>query len=107
MDKKEYIDRSELIKVIGTDTAPFTTSMVFRHIRNAPAADVVEVVHCKDCIYYRNKECESDDFWSARCGKQISIQGENLNFCPACGAAQTDEAVQMVMERLEALNNEG
>lgn len=22
MDKKEYIDRSELIKVIGTDTAP-------------------------------------------------------------------------------------
>ena len=26
MDKKEYIDRSELIKVIGTDTAPFTTS---------------------------------------------------------------------------------
>ena len=44
MDKKEYIDRSELIKVIGTDTAPFTTSMVFRHIRNAPAADVVEMV---------------------------------------------------------------
>ena len=26
------------------------------------------------------------------------------HFCPACGAAQTDEAVEMVMERLEALN---
>ena len=25
------------------------------------------------------------------------------NFCPRCGAAQTDEAVDMVMERLEAL----
>ena len=25
-------------------------------------------------------------------------------FCPACGRAMTDEAVQMVMERLEALN---
>lgn len=25
------------------------------------------------------------------------------NFCPRCGAAMTDEAVQMVMERLEAL----
>ena len=24
-------------------------------------------------------------------------------FCPACGALMTDEAVQMVMERLEAL----
>lgn len=28
------------------------------------------------------------------------------NFCPRCGAAMTDEAVQMVMERLETLNEE-
>ena len=27
-------------------------------------------------------------------------------FCPSCGAPMTDEAVQMVMERLEALNDE-
>ena len=27
------------------------------------------------------------------------------NFCPACGAPMTDEAVQMVMERLEALHD--
>ena len=27
------------------------------------------------------------------------------NFCPHCGAPMTDEAVQMVMERLEALND--
>lgn len=27
-------------------------------------------------------------------------------FCPACGAPMTDEAVQMVMERLEALHGE-
>lgn len=44
-------------------------------------------------------------FTCARCGKQVSIQGENLNFCPKCGSAQTDEAVQMVMERLEALKD--
>ena len=30
--------------------------------------------------------------------------GHGFRFCPACGAAQTDEAVEMVMERLEALN---
>ena len=30
--------------------------------------------------------------------------GHGFRFCPACGAAQTDEAVQMVMERLEALH---
>ena len=27
------------------------------------------------------------------------------NFCPNCGAPMTDEAVQMVMERLEALKD--
>ena len=32
--------------------------------------------------------------------------GHGFRFCPACGAAQTDEAVQMVMERLEALKVE-
>ena len=42
-------------------------------------------------------------FVCKKCEKQISIQGEPLIFCPACGAAQTDEAVEMVMERLEAL----
>ena len=29
------------------------------------------------------------------------------HFCPACGRAMTDEAVDMVMERLEALKDEG
>ena len=28
------------------------------------------------------------------------------NFCPRCGAAMTDEAVQMVMERLEEVQND-
>ncbi|HIX11883.1 MAG TPA: zinc ribbon domain-containing protein [Candidatus Agathobaculum pullistercoris] len=45
-------------------------------------------------------------FVCKKCGKQISIQGENMDFCPFCGAAQTDEAVEMVMERLEALHSE-
>ena len=27
-------------------------------------------------------------------------------FCPACGAPMTDEAVQMVMEKMEALHGE-
>ena len=32
--------------------------------------------------------------------------GIETSFCPACGAPMTDEAVQMVMERLEALRGE-
>ena len=51
-----------------------------------------EWIHKRSPYDYKIFECK-------KCGKQISIQGENMDFCPACGAAQTDEAVQMVMER--------
>lgn len=42
-------------------------------------------------------------FVCKKCGKQISIQGENMDFCPACGAAQTDEAVDMMLKRMEEI----
>ena len=45
-------------------------------------------------------------FVCTRCKKQISIQGGPLIFCPSCGAPMTDEAVQMVMERLGALHGQ-
>ena len=31
--------------------------------------------------------------------------GHGFRFCPACGAAQTDEAVEMVMERMNKLHD--
>ena len=45
-------------------------------------------------------------FTCARCGKRISIQGENLNFCPKCGSAQTDKAVDILLKRLEVLKDD-
>lgn len=42
----------------------------------------------------------------SKCGFQH--YGTSINhykFCPACGAPMTDEAVQMVMERLEAMKD--
>ena len=44
----------------------------------------------------------------SKCGEYLP-DGEDVRkpqFCPECGRAMTDEAVQMVMERLEALNDE-
>lgn len=38
----------------------------------------------------------------------VTTEGEPCdlkNFCPVCGAPMTDEAVKMVMERMEALND--
>ena len=47
----------------------------------------------------------------SRCGfdamyyKGVPVQ-VRTNYCPNCGAPMTDEAVDMVMERLEALHSE-
>lgn len=37
------------------------------------------------------------------CGWNIEEYVGNYNFCPVCGTPMTDEAVEMVMERMEAL----
>ena len=38
------------------------------------------------------------------CGWNIEEYVGDYNFCPACGSPMTDEAVEMVMERMEALH---
>ena len=47
-----------------------------------------------------DERCEYDDLYCSKCGKQSP--DNFLNFCGYCGAPMTDEAVEMVMERLEA-----
>ena len=44
--------------------------------------------------------------WVCRCAKGGCPQDYKHNFCPNCGAAQTDKAVDMAMKRLEALRDE-
>ena len=39
-----------------------------------------------------------------KCGRTPDVE---TPFCPNCGAPMTDEAVQMVMERMEALKDAG
>ena len=47
------------------------------------------------------------NWWEFRCsicrGRIGNIKA--YDFCPHCGAPMTDEAVEMVMERIEALHN--
>ena len=43
----------------------------------------------------------------SKCMARETMSHKNLKpYCPNCGASMTDEAVQMVMERLEALYGE-
>ena len=50
----------------------------------------------------------NDDWWEFLCSECHKGIGniEKYKFCPHCGAPMTDEAVEMVMERLEALDGE-
>ena len=56
-------------------------------------------------------ECSNEGVYCKRCKKKvyrIEYANEKMRspFCPACGAAQTDEAVEITMRRLEALKDE-
>ena len=46
------------------------------------------------------------DMACSKCGYSPGIRFYSSEFCPNCGAPMTDEAVQMVMERLEALHED-
>ena len=45
-------------------------------------------------------------FECSKCEHALDSKDDLQQFCPNCGAPMTDEAVQMVMERLEALKDE-
>ena len=51
-----------------------------------------------------DERCEYDDLYCSKCGKQSP--DNFLNFCGYCGAPMTDEAVEMVIERLEAFHGQ-
>jgi hypothetical protein len=52
--KSEYIKRKALLKKAKELAGgSFSTPLIISAIENAPKADVVEVVRCKDCKHYR------------------------------------------------------
>lgn len=49
------------------------------------------------------------EYYCSRCGEEFEIHSYDKNkyrFCPFCASPMTDAAVDMVMERLEALHSE-
>lgn len=83
-DSKEYIEREallqELEEVGGCDAPPDSWADGFdkgilsaiKHVEAQPAADVVEVVRCKDCAFSREfkiweKESQYEGFLKCEC----------------------------------------
>ena len=54
---RKYIDRAALFNSLSNAK---TVEEIFAAIQAAPAADVVEVLRCKDCQYAKPHD---DDFW--------------------------------------------
>ena len=50
---KEFVERETLLDVIKNNVAPMYYKDCLECIVEAPAADVVEVVRCKDCSSYK------------------------------------------------------
>ena len=71
----------------------------------APTREQVEKVWRGEWIIQQDEHKEYRKKCS-RCGFPISGWWGADKFCANCGAPMTDEAVQMVMERMEALKND-
>lgn len=96
---KEYIERAQLLKNLGYDEtrrADVLPGSTFDIVLKEPAADVAEVWHGRWIKHEGYDEC-------SECHAK-SIFG--YNYCHNCGASMTDEAVEMELERMEALNND-
>lgn len=92
----ECINREKILEDIGTDIAAFTLSMVFRHIHNAPPADVAEVI-CGRWEEVDWVEPDGHGFGTVRtpkaglrCNQCSNVFKKELlwkrNYCPACSA---------------------
>lgn len=83
---KEYIERKALIDkifpigMIDDGRYALPAKAVKIAIDNAPAADVVEVVRCKDCKHYKQNEyCPDDEMVCKRWAVWLYIDPDD--FC--------------------------
>ena len=95
-DNKDIRDYHALIDFIDTALRPVSREQVEKVWRgewnysHKTKIDGFDVVQC------------------SKCGQEalaLALYVKDGNFCPYCGAPMTDEAVQMVMERLEEMKN--
>lgn len=91
MAEKEYIERGLAEKIIDRFAGYLDDDMIFRIKyalrKHIPAADVVPVIRCKDCIHSRinpflnNSDIMSCQFWQYRSHQGTAIVMKHDDFC--------------------------
>ena len=74
----EYISREAALTALQDSDLFNTTERQLRAIRELPAADVAEVVRCKDCCWRGIEECAM--FYRCECSEQHTWETDN-DFC--------------------------
>ena len=91
----------EAVKVALSALRPITREQVEKVWRGEWIGDNDEKVGTIEGSPIKSSTCSACGNWLVG-SDEYDCAGY---FCPSCGAAQTDEAVEMVMERLEALKD--
>ena len=92
---------SEHIGKQDTERIAKAMCIIGKALRPVSREQVEKVWRGKWELYGGGKNGRGGIWHCTRCEKNYPYKND---FCPHCGAPMTDEAVQMVMERLEALN---
>ena len=77
-----YVEKQEVIIKDGTSVADVMRIQgnVFRRcVETAPAADVIEVVRCKECRFYEANSCFNRQ-WDLESSTEVPMVSEN-DFC--------------------------
>lgn len=72
----EYIEREALLHAMKMDVRP-----PFAVVRDFPAADVVEVVRCKECKYYKKGSCDCHSVWPDQYSTGYDCRPDDDDFC--------------------------
>lgn len=79
MNEKKYIDADSLkAEFTGNFVCEYPAPLVKALIDNQPAADVAEIVRCKDCALRKTEDCAM--YYECDCGAQCSWETDN-DYC--------------------------
>lgn len=76
---KEYIERAAALDAVKRTSVDYAAA--WAEIAHMPAADVVEVVHCRDCGHYKKGSCNLHSVWPDQYSTGYDCRPDDDDFC--------------------------